>query len=191
MELSQAVKSLPGINYIKIGIIIGVAIFVYFLLRKFGIFKSDAEKIEEKKDTEAKQGAATFEKSTVLEPIKISNFLQMGIGKNELKNQFPYQPSEVVDMVRKIKKDEPVIGYSKGENTLSVVKSLPSKFAFTRLGLSFNKLYGIDLMTWMKNNLKDVAEADIENTLSLKPDFVTPLKATQDYLTKHNLTLTL
>lgn len=153
--------------------------------------KTESDKLNEAEKTKETAGAIELNTTTKLQPIKISTFLQTGVGAAELKNQFPYTPAQVADMEAKIYSDKSLVGYSDGSATISVINILPSKFALTMLSQSFSSAYGQDLQTFLKTNLHDAAEATINTSIGLKPDFVKLLPASQALLTKDNQTLTL
>ncbi len=195
MELSQQTNTGKSFNFMLWLKVIGLATIVgliLFLLNKFGILhgKTEADKLKEAEESKNEQKAIEFKQSDALQPIKITDFLKTGVGSSELKNQFPFTPKQVTDMVTRIYKDKSSVGYSDGKNTIAIVNSLPSKFAFNRLASSFSDNYS-DLMTWLDSNLHESAIAAIKRSLDLKPEFNKVLPGTQELLTKNKQTLTL
>ena len=192
MESSQPGKSFNFMLWLKLIGLATIVGLILFLLNKFGILKtnSEAEKLKDANEAKDEKSAIDFKSSDVLQTIKITDFLKTGVGATEAKNQFPYTPKQVTDMVTRIYKDKSSVGYSDGKNVIAVVNSLPSKFAFNRLASSFSDNYS-DLMTWMDSNLHEKAIASVKRSMDLKPDFVKVLPATQVFLSKSKQTLTL
>lgn len=178
---------------IGIGLLVLIILWVvYALLKKFHILGStESDKLKDAQAVLDTKGAIALNNSAVLQPIKFSEFSKTGVGVAEMHNQFPYTTDAITDMVTKIYSDKPFVGYSDGTASIGVVNSLPSKFALTNLSIFFVTAYGQDLQTFWKTNLHDNAEAAIQNSLSLKPDFVKLLPASQALLDKNNQKLTL
>ena len=177
----------------EIGIVFLLGIGFLIANKYFHFFggKTESDKLNEAEKTKETASAIELNTTTKLQPIKFTDFSKTGIGAAELKNQFPYTPAQVTDMVSNIYKDKSLVGYSDGTNSIAVINSLPSKFSLPLLSIAFNAAYGQDLQTFFKTNLHNDAEATINNSIGLKPDFIKLLPASQALLTKNNQKLIL
>lgn len=177
----------------EIGIVFLLGIGFLIANKYFHFFggNTESDKLKDAEKTKDTEGAIELNTTTKLQPIKFTDFSKTGVGLAEFKNQYPYTPAQITDMVTQIYKDKSLVGYSDGSNSIAVINSLPSKFTMPLLSIAFNTAYGQDLQTFFKTNLHDDAEASINRSIGLKPDFVKLLPTSQVLLTKNNQTLTL
>ena len=178
---------------IGIAFLLGIGFLIANKYFHFFGGKTESDKLNEAEKTKETASAIELNTTTKLQPIKFSDFSKTGVGTAELKNQFPYTPAQVTDMVTQIYKDKTFLPgtYSDGTNSIAVINSLPSKFSLPLLSIAFNAAYGQDLQTFFKTNLHNDAEATINNSIGLKPDFIKLLPASQALLTKNNQKLIL
>jgi hypothetical protein len=184
------------VNFIRGLKIIGLLAFaaaIVGVLMKFGLFKgkTEADKLQDKQDTQDKADAITLSKSKALKISGISDFSKLGLGVAEGKNQFPYTPAEVADMVMKIHATKTTFTKGDGSSAIAAINAMPSKFTVNNIALSFANSYSEDLFAFLKNNITDEGLAAINTSITSKPDFKKILPATQTLLTKYNETLSL
>jgi hypothetical protein len=183
----QASKKVNFLLWAKIIGLAGLAIVIVGIVRKTGLFKAktEADKIEDKQTAKEVQESIALGNEKALSVSNINDFSKLGLGTAEYNHQFPYTAAQLTDMENKLKDDTSLIGYSNGAETISVISTLPSKFAVSNLAYYFQSRFSLDLYTFWNTKLHNAALAKIEELITAKPDFLPLLPASQALLGKY------
>lgn len=173
-------------------LIVGIIIVLIGAAKKFGLIgQTEADKLQEEQNKTDRQGTLDLAKQKSMKISALQDFLKAGLGASELHNQYPYSAAEVADMVIKIYKEKPLVGYASAPKTIAIINTLPSKLAVSSLALSFQTAYSVDMLQFFKDNFKDDSNNVILGSIKDKPDFKDFLPASKEYLKKNNITLIL